>query len=70
MGIVNNMENNPLLSIYKMMKAKGILTKGNPEYEAMISEEQQEKKHSEEFDKWHNNLSLQEQKDFDFVFGK
>lgn len=62
--------NNNLLSIYKMMKEKGILTKENPKYEAMIREEQREKKHSEEFKNWHDSLPSQQRKDFDYVFGK
>lgn len=64
------MNNNPLLSIYKMMKEKGILTKENPEYEALLAEEQTEEKHNEKFNKWHNDLPIKQQEDFDFVFGK
>jgi hypothetical protein len=62
------MPDNNLLSIYKMMKAKGIITEEKPEYEAMIRAEEEEKKHSEEFINWFHNLTSQEQEDFNYAF--
>ena len=60
------MTDEKLLGIYKTLKEKGLLKEVNPEYEAMLKEEE----HKKEFKKWHDSLPEQERKDFDYIFGK
>jgi len=55
---------NNKLEIYKMLKEKGLVKNLNPEYEAIIKEED----HNKEFKNWYDKLPPEEKKDFDFVF--
>jgi len=49
-----------------MLKEKNLLKRRCPEYETIIKEEE----HNKEFKNWHDNLPLQEQEDFNYMFNQ